>query len=166
MLIGRDSLLLDAALNRGCENTENRVKELESHDILDSRPEGTVVPQGFEDLESGCWADSGDAWVYADRTYVFPGDKAEVTQYYRAAAERDGWELSQTSAKASKAESPADLCFTLGKGDSTTTLDVYFLTEETLDAEERKAGPEFNSGSGYRVAINSPADGSTTGCSD
>ncbi|MFD7897540.1 hypothetical protein [Streptomyces sp. NPDC059743] len=165
-LTGCDSLLLDAALDRGCENTESRVKELESYDILDSRPEGTVVPQGFEDLESGCWADSGDASVYADRTYVFPGEKAEVIQYYRAAAERDGWELSQTLAKSSKAERPADLCFTLDKGDGTTMLDVYFLTEEILDAEGRKPGPEFNSGSGYRVSITSPADGSTTRCSD
>ncbi|MYZ35258.1 MULTISPECIES: hypothetical protein [unclassified Streptomyces] len=158
--------VLEAGLDRGCENTESRVKELESHDILDSRPEGTVVPQGFEDLESGCWADSGDASVYADRTYVFPGDKAEVTRYYRAAAERDGWELSQTSAKSSKVEQAADLCFTLDKRDSTTMLDVYFLTEEILDEEGRKPGPEFNSGSGYRVSITSPADGSTISCSD
>ncbi|MFD5029602.1 hypothetical protein ACFWM0_04105 [Streptomyces sp. NPDC058405] len=156
---------LDAAPAQGCENTESRVKELESYDILDSRPEGTVVPQGFKDLESGCWEDSGEAWVYAERTYVFRGDKAEVTQYYRAAAEHDGWELSQTSGKASKAERPANLCFTLGTGDGTTMLDVYFLTEEILDAEERKPGPEFSSGSGYRVAVTSTADGSTTSCS-
>ncbi|MFD7899206.1 hypothetical protein [Streptomyces sp. NPDC059743] len=158
--------VLDAGLDRGCENTESRVKELESQDILDSRPEGTVAPQGFEDLDSGCWADSGDAWVFANRTYVFPGDKAEVIPYYRAAAKRDGWELSQAYAKSSTVERPADLCFTLGKGDSTTTLEVYFLTAEILDMEGRKPGPEFSSGSGYRVAITSPADGSTTSCSD
>ncbi|MGW2057834.1 hypothetical protein ACWCOZ_28645 [Streptomyces sp. NPDC001840] len=165
-LTGCDSLLLDAALDGGCENTKSRVKELASYGILDSRPEGTVVPQGFEDLESGCWADSGDAWVYADRTYVFPGDKAEVIPYYRAAAERDGWELSPAYAKPSAAELPADLCFTPGKGDSTTTLEVYFLTAEVLDMEGRKPGPEFNSGSAYRVAVTSPADGSATSCSD
>jgi hypothetical protein len=45
-------------------------------------------------------------------------------------------------------------------------LDVYFLTEEILDAEGRAAGPEFTSGAGFRVAITSAADGSATSCSD
>ncbi|MFF2850032.1 hypothetical protein ACFVT5_27410 [Streptomyces sp. NPDC058001] len=45
-------------------------------------------------------------------------------------------------------------------------LDVYFLSEEILDAEERKPGTEFSSGSGYRVAVTSAADGSTASCAD
>jgi hypothetical protein len=124
------------------------------------------VPQGFEDLEAGCWEDSGEAWLYAERTYVFPGDKADVTQHYRAAAEREGWKPSPATRQSSKEDQPANLCFTLGKTDDSTMLDVYFLTEEILDAEESKAGPEFSSGAGYRVAITSTADGSATSCSD
>ncbi|MFF7545979.1 hypothetical protein ACFZCU_20455 [Streptomyces canus] len=124
------------------------------------------MPQGFKDLEAGCWEDSGEAWLHAERTYVFPGDKADVTQYYRAAAEREGWKPSQATRESSTKDQPANLCFTLGKADDATMLDVYFLTEEILEAEERKAGPEFSSGAGYRVAITSTADGSATSCSN
>ncbi|WP_432250264.1 hypothetical protein ACRAR1_26225 [Streptomyces sanyensis] len=45
-------------------------------------------------------------------------------------------------------------------------MDVYSLTEEILQAEERKPGPEFGSGSGYRVEIIAAADGSSADCSD
>ncbi|MBC7267998.1 MAG: hypothetical protein H5T76_04635, partial [Streptomyces sp.] len=86
--------LADAALDAGCEGTESRVAKLGSYRVLDSRPRGTVVPRGFEDLDSGCWADSGEAWLYAERTYVFPGGRAEVVRHYRRAAERDGWRPS------------------------------------------------------------------------
>ncbi|MER6159662.1 hypothetical protein ABT147_29620 [Streptomyces sp. NPDC001868] len=158
--------LVDAASATGCKGTESRVDELKSYGVLDSRPQGTIVPKGFEDLNAGCWEDSGEAWVYADRTYVFPGDKAEVTRHYRAAAERDGWKPSAATRKSAKADKPASLCFTLGKKDDSTTLDVYFLTEEILEAEETETGPEFDSGAGYRVSINSTADGSATSCSD
>ncbi|MFE9854068.1 hypothetical protein [Streptomyces sp. NPDC005780] len=124
------------------------------------------MPQGFEDLEAGCWEDSGEASLYAERTYVLPGDKADVTQYYRAAAEREGWKPSQATRQSSKEDPHASLCFTLGKADDATMLDVYFLTEEILDAEERRTGPEFSSGAAYRVAVTSTADGSATSCSD
>ncbi|GAA3884943.1 hypothetical protein GCM10023084_42280 [Streptomyces lacrimifluminis] len=158
--------LADAASATGCEGTESRVGKLKSYDVLDSPPQGAIVPEGFEDLEAGCWEDSGEAWLYADRTYVFPGDKADVTRHYRAAAEREGWLPSQATRQSSKEDRPAGLCFTLGKADDTTMLDVYFLTEEILDAEESTPGPEFSSGAGYRVAVSSAADGSATSCSD
>ncbi|MFE9767098.1 hypothetical protein ACFYPC_21680 [Streptomyces sp. NPDC005808] len=124
------------------------------------------MPQGFEDLEAGCWEDSGEASLYAERTYVFPGDRADVTEHYRAAAEREGWKPSQATQQSSEEDMPVNLCFTLGKADDATMLDVYFLTEEILDAEETKTGPEFSSGAGYRVTVTSTADGSATSCSD
>ncbi|MEW1724352.1 hypothetical protein [Streptomyces sp. NPDC093109] len=165
--------LLDAALDRGCEDSERRIEEAESYGVLGSHPEGAIVPKGFEEVDSGCWADSGSAYVWADRTYVFPGDKAEVTAYYREAAKRDGWKLSGAYdpsgeyGERAKAGEPADLCFTLGKDDDSTILDVFFLAEGVLALdEERKPGPEFSSGSGYRVSIDSTADGSPNGCPD
>jgi hypothetical protein len=157
--------LADAASASGCEGTESRVGELKAYGILDSRPQGTIVPQGFEKLDAGCWEDSGEAWLSADRTYVFPGDRADVTQHYRAAAEREGWKPSPATRQSSKEGRPASLCFT-GKTNDATMLDVYFLTEEILDAEETETGPEFSSGAGYRVAITATADGSATSCSD
>lgn len=162
--------LSDAVSASGCEGAESRVDELKSYGILDSLPQGTTVPQGFEGLDSGCWEDSGEAWLYAERTYVFPGDgdRADVTRHYRAAAEREGWKPSRTTQQSSTDDRPTSLCFTRGTADDTTmttTLDVYFLTDEILDAEESEPGPEFNSGAGYRVAITSTADGSATSCS-
>jgi hypothetical protein len=158
--------LADAASASGCEGTESRVGELKAYGILGSPPQGTIVPKGFEGLEAGCWEDSGEAWLHAERTYVFPGDKADVTRHYRAAAEREGWQPSQATRRSSGEDRSANLCFTLGKADDATMLDVYFLTEEILDAEESRPGPEFGSGAGYRVAVTSTADGSATSCSD
>lgn len=163
--------LADAASASGCEGTESRVDELKSYGVLDSLPQGAVVPQGFEDLESGCWEDSGEAWLYAERTYVLPtdgdgeGDKTDVTRHYRAAAEREGWKPSQSTRQSSKDARPASLCFTRGEADDAKMLDVYFLTEEILEAEESEPGPEFDSGAGYRVAVTATADGSATSCS-
>ncbi|MGW9303833.1 hypothetical protein ACWHA3_23835 [Streptomyces cyaneofuscatus] len=158
--------IADAASSSGCDGTESRVKKLESYGVLGSRPEGAVIPQGFEDLESGCWQDSGEAQLFASRTYVFPGDKAEVTAYYRTVAEQEGWRLSRTSRAASEEGQLSGLCFTIAKADKATALDVSFLTKEILDAEERKPGPEFDSGSGYRVEITAAADDSPADCSD
>ncbi|WP_432250265.1 hypothetical protein ACRAR1_26230 [Streptomyces sanyensis] len=83
--------IADSASASGCDGTEGRVEKLESYGVLDSRPEGAVVPKGFEKLESGCWQDSGDAQLYASRTYVLRGDKAGVAAHYRTVAEREGW---------------------------------------------------------------------------
>ncbi|MFI5567464.1 hypothetical protein ACIA6T_08905 [Streptomyces sp. NPDC051740] len=156
----------DAASVSDCEGTESRVDELKSYDVLDSRPQGTVEPRGFEGLDAGCWEDSGEAQLYAEHTYVFPGDKADVTQHYRAAAEREGWTPSPATRRSSEAGQPTNLCFTRGKADNAAMLDVYFLTKEILDAEESKAGPEFDTGAGYRVSVTSSADGAAASCSD
>jgi hypothetical protein len=156
----------DAVSTSDCGGTESRVDELKSYGILDSRPQGTVEPRGFEGLDAGCWEDSGEAQLYAEHTYVFPGDKADVTRYYRAAAEREGWTPSPATRRSSKANQPANLCFTRGEADNAAMLDVYFLTKEILDAEESEAGPEFNTGAGYRVSVTSSADGSAANCSD
>ncbi|AXG77496.1 hypothetical protein [Streptomyces paludis] len=167
--------LLDAALDRGCEDSKSRIEEAESYSILGSHPEGAIVPKGFEDIDSGCWADSGDAWVYANQIYVFPGDrgdKTDVTEYYREAAKRDGWKLFGAydpagSGNRAKPGEPADLCFTLGKEDKSTILNVAFGSGDELTlSEERKPGTEFSSGHGYRVTIDSTADGSPNGCPD
>jgi hypothetical protein len=158
--------LADAASAPSCEGTGSRVDELKSYGVLDARPQGTIVPKGFEKLDAGCWEDSGEAWLHADRTYVFPGDKADVTQYYKAAAEQEGWQPSRATQKSLKEDRAANLCFTRGEKDDATILDVYFLTDAILEAEESEAGPEFDSGVGYRVSVTSTADGSATSCSD
>jgi hypothetical protein len=158
--------LADAASTSGCDGTERRVDELKAYGILESRPQAAIEPRGFEGLDAGCWEDSGEAQLYAERTYIVPGDKADVTQHYRAAAKREGWTPSPATRRSAQSSRPTNLCFTRGEADNAAMLDVYFLTKEILDAEESKAGPEFSTGAGYRVSVTSPADGSATSCSD
>jgi len=74
-----------------CEGTDDRVKETAALDIFDSRPAEATVARGFEKVDAGCWADSGDVSVYANRTYAFPGTQAEVIAHYRTEAARNGW---------------------------------------------------------------------------
>ncbi len=59
--------------------------------ILGSRPEGVTVARGFEEVDAGCWADSGDVVVYVGRTCAFPGTRADVAAHYRTEAVRGGW---------------------------------------------------------------------------
>ncbi|MFE1903043.1 hypothetical protein ACFW96_05150 [Streptomyces gardneri] len=150
------SVALD--LLKDCEGTEGRVKELESLAILDSRPVGATSLVHYENVDAGCWADSGDVVVYADRTYAFPGTREEVLRHYRTAAERDGWKAPSDPAPPPPGKAEG-LCFTRtegGEGESAQLdLDVYFLTAEDLSYEEHEPGPELTSGSAYRMSVTS-----------
>ncbi|MER6238767.1 hypothetical protein ABT185_22340 [Streptomyces clavifer] len=89
-----------------------------------------------------------------------------MAAHYRTVAEQEGWKPARPDQGSSNDGQFAGLCFTRAEGDRATALDVYFLTKEILEAEERKPGPEFGSGSGYRVEITAAADGSPADCSD
>ncbi|WP_217238460.1 hypothetical protein [Streptomyces sp. AC555_RSS877] len=131
-------------LTKDCEGTDDRVKEVAALDILDSRPAGATVARGFEEVDAGCWADSGDVSVYAGRTYAFPGSQAEVAAHYRAAAVRDGW-------KAGPEALPDDLCFTREE----MVLQVVFLTAELLAEDGHGSRPDLTTGAGYSINIDS-----------
>lgn len=137
-------------LARDCEGTEGRVKEMAALDILDSRPDGATIARGFEEVDAGCWADSGDVVVYADRTYAFPGTRAEVTAHYRTAAVRDGW-IPDPEAQ------PGDLCFTR----EDMALWVVFLTAERLAEDGHGSRPDLTAGAGYSVSIDSYVNSGT-----
>ncbi|MFE0653485.1 hypothetical protein ACFVZH_33435 [Streptomyces sp. NPDC059534] len=151
---------------KNCEGTESRVKDLASLRILESRPPAATLPKDFKDVESGCIDDSGDAWLFAERTYAFPGTRAEVIQYYRTAAERDGWKLEQDSERPPVPEETAGLCFARGGDGQVMLLTLYFMTAHDLAIEGCKTGAEFASGSGFRIAAGSETDGAITGCWD
>ncbi|MFC9126464.1 hypothetical protein ACFT4A_06415 [Streptomyces sp. NPDC057099] len=141
-------------LARDCGGTDDRVKELAALGILDSRPAGATVARGFEEVDAGCWADSGDVSVYADRTYAFPGTEAEVAAHYRTAAERDGW------APAPEAVSD-DLCFTKKR----VALRIVFLTAEGLAEDGHGSRPDLTTGAGYSIRVDSFANsGVEAGC--
>ena len=131
-------------LARDCEGTDDRVKEMAALDILNSRPDGATFARGFEEVDAGCWADSGDVVVSADRTYTFPGTRAEVAAHYRTALARDGW-IPDPEAL------PGDLSFTRDD----MTLWIVFLTAESLAEAGHGSRPDLTTGVGYSVSINS-----------
>ncbi|GGU50219.1 hypothetical protein [Streptomyces lavendofoliae] len=127
-----------------CEGTDARVKKMTALDILDSRPDGASIARGFEEVDAGCWADSGDVVVYADRTYAFPGTRAEVTEHYQTAVVRDGW-IPDPEAL------PGELCFT--KEDM--ALSIVFLTAERLEEDGHGNRPDLTTGAGYSLSADS-----------
>ncbi|MEU6483796.1 hypothetical protein [Streptomyces sp. NPDC046887] len=145
--------LLDLA--QDCEGTdEARVKETAALDILGARPDGATVPRGFEEVDAGCWADSGEVVVYADRTYAFPGTRAEAAAHYRTVAVQDGWGAAPETP-------PGELCFTK----DAMALRIAFLTAEGLAEDGHGRRPDLTTGAGYSVGVESYANsGTEAGC--
>ncbi|MFF7310902.1 hypothetical protein [Streptomyces sp. NPDC008137] len=141
-------------LTRDCGGTDDRVKEMAALGILDSRPAGAAVARGFEKVDAGCWADSGDVSVYAQRTYAFPGTRAEVAAHYRTAAERDGWTPAPEA-------SSGDLCFAKER----MSLRIVFLTAEGLAENGHGSRPDLTAGAGYSISADSFVNsGAEAGC--
>jgi hypothetical protein len=141
-------------LARDCEGTDDRVKEMAALDILDSRPAEATVARGFEKVDAGCWADSGDVSVYANRTYAFPGKRAEVAAHYRTAAARNGWNPDPEALS-------DDLCFAKEE----MTLRIVFLTAGGLAEDGHGSRPDLTTGASYAINIDSFANnGVETGC--
>lgn len=137
-----------------CEGTDGRVKEMAGLDILGSRPAGATVARGFEEVDAGCWADSGDVSVYASRTYAFPGTPAEVAAYYRTTAVRDGWQPDPEAVS-------GDLCF-VKEG---MVLRIVFLTAEGLAEDGHGSRPDLTTGAGYSVEADTVVNsGAEAGC--
>ncbi|MER5893243.1 hypothetical protein [Streptomyces sp. NPDC001876] len=150
-----------------CDDTETRVKALRSQPVLESVPAGATVPKGLAPEPAGCIDDSGDAWLHAERIYVFPGPRQEVVDFYRATAEADGWHLQSPPEGLSSPETTAGLCFTRGGDGDALLLTVQFTTARQLKIEHGyEAGPEFDSGSGFEIEVGSETDGAKTGCFD
>ncbi|MFJ8645076.1 hypothetical protein ACIRNI_02950 [Streptomyces sp. NPDC093546] len=160
------SLLLSTALTAGltgcalldlaedCDGTHDQVQEMAALDILDSRPAGATVARGFEEVDAGCWADSGDVSVYAGRTYAFPGTQADVAAYYRTAAVRDGWNPHPEA-------SPDDLCFVR----ENMVLQIVFLVAERLAEDGYGSGPDVTTRADYSIDITSFVNsGAEAGC--
>lgn len=150
-----------------CDDTATRVKALRSQPILKSVPEGATAPEDLAAVSAGCVDDSGDAWLYAERIYAFPGPRQKVVDFYRTTAEADGWSLRSAPSGLSAPETTAGLCFTKGRDGDALLLTVQFTTARQLKIEhDYEAGPEFDSGSGFEMEVGSETDGAKTGCFD
>ncbi|MFF7777534.1 hypothetical protein ACFZCG_24360 [Streptomyces tanashiensis] len=148
-----------------CEDTAPRLRDLRSQSILNSTPGGTTAPEGFDSVDSRCIDDTGDAWLYAARVYVFPGSRQEVVDFYRTTARADGWHLQLDPSDRDTPETTAGLCFTKGGDGEALLLTVQFTTARELKVEYGyDAGPEFDSGSGFEIEVGSETDGAKTGC--
>ncbi|MFJ8663067.1 hypothetical protein [Streptomyces sp. NPDC093795] len=157
---------LSPSFLKSCEGSEALVEEVASLRIFDAAPAGATALRGFEEVESECVADSGDAWVAADRVYTYPGTQAQVLRHYRTVAERDGWELvPEDPSLAATTGRDVGLCFTRGGHGDMKVLDVFFPTAEYFEyGGLTPPGPEFDSGAGYVVTVSSEVDGDVQGC--
>ncbi|WP_230887103.1 hypothetical protein [Streptomyces spinoverrucosus] len=150
-----------------CDDTATRVEELRSQPILQSAPAGAIVPKDLASVRAGCLDDSGDAWLYAERIYAFPGSRQEVVDFYRTTAKADSWRVQSDPVDLSTPETVAGLCFTKGGDGNALLLTVQFTTAGELKFEHGyEAGPEFDSGSGFEIEVGSETDGAKTGCFD
>ncbi|MET8824584.1 hypothetical protein ABZX40_03610 [Streptomyces sp. NPDC004610] len=134
-----------ADLAQDCEGTDAKVAEMAAVGVLGSRPDGATVPEGFEEVDSGCWADSGDVALYAGRTYAFPGTRAEVTAHYRTVTAREGWQPHPDA-------SPGELCFAR-EDEQGMVLRVTFLTAESLAEDGHGDRPDLTTGAAYSVDV-------------
>ncbi|MFF3846428.1 hypothetical protein [Streptomyces sp. NPDC002328] len=150
-----------------CDDTEARLKDLRSQPILNSTPEGATASKGLDSVDARCIDDTGDAWLYAERVYAFPGSRQEVVDFYRTAAKADGWYLPPAPPALGTPETAAGLCFTRGGDGDALMLTLRFTTAGDLKIEhDYDAGPEFDSGSGFEMKVGSETDGAKTGCWD
>ncbi|MGW1726496.1 hypothetical protein ACWCQK_26625 [Streptomyces sp. NPDC002306] len=151
-----------------CDDTATRVQDLRSQPILEFVPEGAIAPKSLASVYAECIDDdSGDAWLYAERIYAFPGSRQEVVDFYRVAATADGWRLEHDPSGSNTPETTAGLCFTKGGDGEALMLTVSFTNARLLKVRRGyEAGPEFDSGSGFEIEVGSETDGAKTGCFD
>ncbi|MCX4962828.1 hypothetical protein [Streptomyces virginiae] len=145
-----------------CEGTEARMKELESLPLLASPPPGASAPRTFDGAFSECADDSGDAWLSAGRTYVYPGTRQEVLDHYRKAAEADGWRFEP---EPMPGQERFGSCFTKGEDGQAKVFALSFPPAHFLtEFYGPEAAAEFATGSGFEITVGSEADGATTSC--
>jgi hypothetical protein len=136
--------LMDLA--QDCEGTDGRAEELAALPVLGSRPDEATMARGFEEVDAGCWSDSGDATVHAGRTYAFPGTRAGVAAHYRTAARQDRWRPDPDAAS-------GNLSFVK----KTMNVRIIFLTTELLAEEGHGSRPDLTTGAGYSTSVDSYA---------
>ncbi|GAA2628019.1 hypothetical protein [Streptomyces spororaveus] len=169
------ALLLSAAIVAGglsgcsflspfktCEGTGARMKELESLPLLSSPPPGASAPRTFDGVYSECADDSGDAWLSAGRTYVYPGTRQEVLDHYRKAAEADGWRFEP---ERTPDQGRFGSCFTKGGDGQAKVFTLSFPPVRLLtEFYGPGAAAEFATGAGFEITVGSEADGAETSC--
>ncbi|MFE9741486.1 hypothetical protein [Streptomyces sp. NPDC006477] len=124
------------------------VEEVAVLDVFDSRPGGATVAKGFEEVDVGCWADSGDVVGCAERTYAFPGPRADVAAYYRTVALRHGWSPDAEAP-------PAEVWFVK----ETMSLRIAFLIPELPTEDAHGSRPDVTTDAGYSISVTSYVDG-------
>ncbi|MFG2873876.1 hypothetical protein ACGFYU_02500 [Streptomyces sp. NPDC048337] len=149
-----------------CEGTESAVAELAKLPGLELRPE-RARPVGAAPgamATASCTADSGDAYLTAERLYSYDGSRAEVLEYYGRAAPAAGWR--PVGSLDFGPDSRAVLfCF---ESKDRPSITLQFLSAQQLrDIHGVDPGPE-STGSGGRTLFSLSAeaatDGSRIGC--
>ncbi|MFD3538389.1 hypothetical protein ACFWUQ_02670 [Streptomyces sp. NPDC058662] len=93
-----------------CEGTGPEVAALDELPALDLHPPGARPLDGGAADGATCTDDSGDAWLSADRLYVYDGNAADVLAYYARELPAAGWHPVQRIGAAPEGRTPVT-CF-------------------------------------------------------
>ncbi|GHI85236.1 hypothetical protein ACWGF3_02135 [Streptomyces xanthophaeus] len=93
-----------------CKGTGPAVAELDELPALELHPPGATPVDGGAADGATCTDDSGDAWLTADRLYVYDGSEVEVVAYYVREMAAAGWHPGPRVGPAPQGRIPAP-CF-------------------------------------------------------
>ncbi|MFF5705052.1 hypothetical protein ACFY7H_21475 [Streptomyces sp. NPDC012794] len=142
-----------------CEGTGPQVAALDQSPALDLHPPGARPLHGGATDGATCTDDSGDAWLSADRLYVYDGSAADVLAYYARELPAAGWHPVRRSGPVPAGGTPVS-CF-----ESPDRPSVVVTFESPADLREFyqvDPGPE-PAGSAPRTWVHVYTEASTDG---
>ena len=130
-----------------CADSAVRTEQVASLRILDMPPPRSRPSPGWENAESECLDDSGEAWLAVTRQFDSEETWPVVLDHYRAAAGRDGWSVELPDGGAGIPQGPADVCYTKDVAGGPVLLRILFGAPGT-----------------FFVSAESSLDGTPMGC--
>ncbi|MFF3013337.1 hypothetical protein [Streptomyces sp. NPDC057939] len=142
-----------------CEGTGPEVAALDELSALDLHPPGATPVGGGSADSATCTDDSGDAWLSADRLYVYDGSAEDVRAYYARELPAAGWDPPRRAGAAVAGRIP----LTCYESPDRPSVTVAFETPADLREFYGVDPGPAPAGSASRVWIHLFAEASTDG---
>jgi hypothetical protein len=130
-----------------CADSVARTEQVASLRVLSMPPPGARPSRGWEEAESECLDDSGEAWLAVTWQYDSEASRPAVLDHYRAAARRDGWSVEPPDGGAGAPQGPAEVCY-----------------EKAVEGGPVLLRIRFNTPGAFIVSVESSLDGTPMGC--
>ncbi|ALC19428.1 hypothetical protein SPRI_1122 [Streptomyces pristinaespiralis] len=130
-----------------CADAAARTEQVASLRVFDMPPPGARPSRGWEEAESECLDDSGEAWLAVTWQYDWGASRQSVMDHYRAAAGEDGWSVEPPDGGAGVPLGPADVCYAKDIEGGPVLLRIFFDTPGA-----------------FVVSVESSLDGTPMGC--